>query len=75
MGMEEVVRQLRLAIHEAQVAFDCIGFGEVERAQTCLITARAAMDAADTVLRHSLAGHPAAEVAAEGVAVLAAIGD
>ncbi|MBW8482018.1 hypothetical protein [Actinomadura parmotrematis] len=69
------MRQLRMAIHDARVAFDCIGLGEIERAQTCLITARAAMDAADTVLRHGLASSPAPQVAAEGVAAMAAIAE
>ncbi|TDD71525.1 hypothetical protein E1298_35665 [Actinomadura rubrisoli] len=75
MGMEEVVRQLRMAIHDAQVAFDCIGLGEVERAHNRMITAKAAMDAAETVLQHDLGRFPLAELAGEGAKVMAAIGD
>ncbi|MQY04896.1 hypothetical protein ACRB68_29580 [Actinomadura sp. RB68] len=73
--MEEVVRQLQLAIHDARVAFDCIGLGEVERARTCLVTARAALDAAGTVLDHGLAHSPVAQVADEAAAAMAAIAD
>ncbi|WP_307800824.1 hypothetical protein [Actinomadura violacea] len=75
MGMDEVVRQLRMTIHDAQVAFDCIGLGEIERAGNCMITARAALEAAETVLRHDLRRFPLAELAGEGAKVMAAMGD
>ncbi len=53
--LSEAARQLELAVHDAQVAFDCIALGEIDRAQTYAITARTAADAAETVLRVALA--------------------
>ena len=38
-------------MHDAQVAFDCIALGELDRAHTNAITARAAADAAVTALQ------------------------
>ncbi|WP_369688371.1 hypothetical protein [Actinomadura macra] len=73
--MDEVVRQLRMAIHDAQVAFDCIGLGEIERAHECMITAKAAMDAAETVLRHGLERFALSDLAGEGAKVMAAMAD
>ena len=52
--IEEAARQLELAIHDARVAFDCIQLGELDRAHTSAITARAAADAAETLLRAAL---------------------
>ncbi|WP_433331746.1 hypothetical protein [Spirillospora sp. CA-294931] len=75
MGIEEAVRQLRLAIHDARVAFDCIGLGEIERAQACVITAKAAMDAADTVLRHGIANNSPERISAEGATVMASLAE
>lgn len=54
MSLDEAARQLKMAAHDAQVAFDCIGFGELERAQEHAITARAAADAAETALRSAM---------------------
>jgi hypothetical protein len=50
----EAARQLELAGHDAQVAFDCINLGELDRAHTHTLTARAAADAAETILRTAL---------------------
>jgi hypothetical protein len=50
----EAARQLELASHDARVAFDCINLGELDRAHTHAITARAAADAAENVLRTAL---------------------
>jgi hypothetical protein len=50
----EAARQLRLASHDARVAFDCIDLGELDRAHTHAITARAAADAAEMILRTAL---------------------
>jgi hypothetical protein len=50
----EAARQLRLASHDARVAFDCIDLGDLDRAHTHAITARAAADAAETILRTAL---------------------
>jgi hypothetical protein len=52
--IDEAARQLELAIHDARVAFDCIQLGELDRAHTSAITARAATDAAETLLRAAL---------------------
>jgi hypothetical protein len=54
MSLEEASRQLELAIHDAQVAFDCIGLGHIDRAHTSALTARTAADAAETALRAAL---------------------
>ena len=50
----EAARQLQLATHDARVAFDCINLGELDRAHIHAITARAAADAAETLLRAAL---------------------
>jgi hypothetical protein len=54
IDLGEAARQLELAAHDAQVAFDCIALGNVDRAHTYAITARAAIDAAENVLRAAL---------------------
>jgi hypothetical protein len=54
----EAARQLELAIHDARVAFDCIQLGELDRAHTNAITARAAADAAENLLRAALGEGP-----------------
>jgi hypothetical protein len=54
IDLGEAARQLELAAHDAQVAFDCIALGNVDRAHTYAITARAAIDAAENVLRTAL---------------------
>lgn len=56
ISLDEASRQLELAVHDARVAFDCIGLGELDRAHTHAITARAAADAAENVLRAALGG-------------------
>ena len=54
--LDEASRQLELAVHDSQVAFDCIALGNLDRAHTHAITARAAADAAETALRAALGG-------------------
>ena len=54
IDLDEAARQLELAVHDAQVAYDCLGLGNVDRAHTYAITARAAVDAAENVLRAAL---------------------
>jgi len=49
--LEEATRELEAAIHDARVAFDCIGLGEIDRAQTSAVTARIAIDAAVTAMQ------------------------
>lgn len=55
VDLTEAARQLEQAAHDAQVAFDCLGLGELDRAHTNAITARAAADAAEAILRAALA--------------------
>jgi hypothetical protein len=56
VDVTEAARQLQQAAHDAQVAYDCIGLGDLGRAQTYAITARASVDAADTILKMALTG-------------------
>lgn len=61
--------QLALAVHDAQVAYDCIALGAIDRAHTNAITARAAVDAAEAALRAALGGAiaaPGADIAGPG---------
>lgn len=58
LDLDEAGRQLELAIHDARVAFDCIQLGELDRAHTNAITARAAADAAENLLRAALGQRP-----------------
>ena len=55
VDLGEAARQLQQAEHDARVAFDCMGLGELDRAHTNAITARAAADAAENLLRAALA--------------------
>jgi hypothetical protein len=48
--LQEAARELESAIHDARVAFDCIGLGEIERAHESALTARVAIDAAVTAV-------------------------
>ena len=50
----EAMRELEAAIHDARVAFDCIGLGELDRAHTSAVTARVAIDAAVTAVQAAL---------------------
>ncbi len=59
--LEEAARELEAAAHDAQVAFDCVALGEIDRAHTSALTARAAADAAVTALQAALP--PASEAA------------
>ena len=56
IDLEEAARQLEQAAHDARVAFDCIRLDELDRAHTHAITARAAADAAENMLRVALGG-------------------
>jgi hypothetical protein len=56
--LEEAARELEAAIHDARVAFDCIGLGEMDRAHTSAVTARVAIDAAVTAMQAVLAQAP-----------------
>ena len=54
IDLGEAARQLELAIHDAQVAYDCMALDNLDRAHTHAITARTATDAAETILRAAL---------------------
>jgi hypothetical protein len=54
IDLGEAARQLELATHDAQVAYDCMALGNLDRAHTYAITARTAADAAETILRAAL---------------------
>jgi len=47
----EAIRQLDLAAHDVAVASSCIRLGDLDEAHTNVITARAAADAAEEILR------------------------
>ncbi|HEY7489343.1 MAG TPA: hypothetical protein VH912_33200 [Streptosporangiaceae bacterium] len=75
MSLDEAARQLKMAGHDAQVAFDCIGIGELERAQEHAITARAAADAAEMALRTAMADLTAEQVQQAGDQAIAELKD
>ena len=54
VDLSEAARQLELAVHDAQVSYDCVALGHIDRAHTHAITARAAIDSAETILRTAL---------------------
>ena len=55
LALEQAARELQAAQHDARVAFDCIGLGDLDRAHTHALTARVAVDAAVTALMAVLA--------------------
>ena len=63
--LEEAARELESAIHDARVAFDCIGLGELDRAHTSAVTARIAIDAAVTAMQTALAEAPSQRAAGD----------
>lgn len=58
-ALTEAALQLEAAIHDARVAFDCIGLGKLDRGHTSAVTARTSIDAAVVALQAALARHPA----------------
>jgi hypothetical protein len=54
-ALEEAARELQAAQHDAQVAYDCIALGDLDRAHTHALTSRVALDAAVTALTAVLA--------------------
>ena len=56
--LQEAAGELEAAIHDARVAFDCIGLGEIDRAHTSAVTARIAIDAAMTAMQAALSQGP-----------------
>jgi len=61
--LQEATRELEAAIHDARVAFDCIGLGEIDRAHTSAVTARIAIDAAVIAMQAALAQAPSRSAA------------
>jgi hypothetical protein len=55
-ALEEAARELQAARHDAQVAYDCIALGDLDRAHTHALTSRVALDAAVTALAAVLPG-------------------
>jgi uncharacterized protein with PhoU and TrkA domain len=58
IDIAEATRQLELAAHDIAVAATCIGLGDLDEAHTNVITARAAADAAEEILRVTLTSGP-----------------
>ena len=54
VDIDEATRQLELAAHDVAVASRCIALGDLDRAHTSVITARAEVDAAENILRVTL---------------------
>jgi hypothetical protein len=54
VDLDEAARQLEQAVHDAQVAYDCLRLGNLDRAHTSAIVARAEADAAENALRAAL---------------------
>ncbi len=54
VDVAEASRQLELAAHDVAVAATCIGLGDLNAAHLNVITARAAADAAEEILRVAL---------------------
>lgn len=75
MSLDEAARQLKMAGHDVQVAFDCIGIGELERAQEHAITARAAADAAEMALRTAMTDLTAEQAREAGDRAIAELKD
>jgi hypothetical protein len=69
VDLNEAARQLELAIHDARVSFDCAGLGNLGRAHTSAITARAAVDSAEHLLRAALTARQVIEPDLEQLAV------
>ena len=75
LTLREAARELEAAIHDARVAFDCIGLGEIDRAHTSALTARVAIDAAVTAMQAALALPPNQSAATSTAAVTKLIAD
>jgi hypothetical protein len=73
MSLEEAARQLRMAVHDAQVAFDCVGLGDLDRAQEHAVTARAAAHAAETALATAMTDLSPEQAQAEGERAVSAL--
>jgi hypothetical protein len=67
VDMSEAARQLELAVHDAQVAYDCVALGNLDRAHEHAITARIAADAAEHLLRAALNEDVTGEAAGDAI--------
>ena len=56
VDLEEASRQLELAAHDIAVAATCLGLGDLDEAHINVITARAASDAAEEIIRIAVGG-------------------
>jgi hypothetical protein len=73
MSLEEAARQLRMAVHDAQVAFDCVGLGDLDRAMEHAVTARTAADAAEVALEAAKADMSPEQAQAAGEQAVSAL--
>jgi hypothetical protein len=73
--LQEASQELEAAIHDARVAFDCIGLGEIDRAHTSALTARVALDAAVIAMQSELGLPPSQSAATSKAAVTRLIAD
>jgi hypothetical protein len=73
--MDEAVRQLRSAVHDAQVAFDCIGLGEIDEAHTHVVTAKSALESAELTIRRLQADLTPEAVADKGIRAVQALAE
>jgi len=67
VDLGEAARQLELAVHDAQVAYDCVALGNLDRAHEHAITARIAADAAEHLLRAALGSGMTGEAAGDTI--------
>ncbi len=67
IDLSEATRQLELAVHDAQVAYDCVALGNLDRAHEHAITARIAADAAEHLLRAALGSGMTGEEAGDTI--------
>ncbi|RFU41976.1 hypothetical protein DZF91_08965 [Actinomadura logoneensis] len=75
MSLDEAARQLKMAVHDAQVSFDLIGLGDLDRAQENAVTARAAIDATITALERATMDMSADEARLEGEKAVMAVSE
>ncbi|GAA4132497.1 hypothetical protein [Actinomadura keratinilytica] len=75
MSLDEAARQLKMAVHDAQVAFDCVGLGDLDRAQEHAVTARAAVNAAEAALARAQQDMTPEEAQAAGERAVTALED
>ncbi|MFG2005696.1 hypothetical protein ACGFNU_41765 [Spirillospora sp. NPDC048911] len=73
MSLEEAARQLKMAVHDSQVAFDCVGLGDLDRAQEHAVTARTAADAAEAALARAIQDMSPEQAQSEGERAVVAL--